>query len=91
MPDHDKLHQWPEHDKLREVADRSQAIGEFLEWLDLERDLVIARYAHELDEFVPANVSTNRLLAEFFGIDLDKLEAEKRDMLTLMKEAHDDS
>jgi len=36
-PEHDKLKkvqdEYPEHDKLKKVQDESQAIGEFLEWL----------------------------------------------------------
>ena len=30
--------EYPEHTKLRAVSDRSQAIGEFLEWVQLPAD-----------------------------------------------------
>lgn len=90
MPDHDKLHQWPEHDKLREVAERSHEIGEFIEWLEFRKGLYFGEF-DAMGEMFPAHPDLQRLLAEYFGINLRKLEAEKRDMLTLMKEAHDDS
>lgn len=32
-------------------------------------------------EYIPFSYNTNKLLAEYFGIDLDKLEAEKQKML----------
>ncbi len=37
---------YPEHDKLHAVVDRSQAIGEFLEWLSSEKDAVLCGPPH---------------------------------------------
>jgi hypothetical protein len=85
----------PEHDKLHEVRERSQAIGEFLEWLG-ERGVSLAvRHQHSdgcredgflicdfrEDELASFAFQTNQLLAEFFEIDLDTLEAEKTALL----------
>lgn len=69
---------YPEHDKLHEIKDKSQACGEFLEWLR-------GRYwIGTLDANSHAEAQApgpEPLLAEFFGIDPTKLEAEKRAML----------
>jgi hypothetical protein len=70
---------YPEHAKLAEVTDRSQTIGEFLEWLGDMHQIRLAKYLK--DDLVLLNIPVQDLLAMFFGIDLKKLEAEKRAML----------
>ena len=112
------------------IKDRSQAIGEFLEWLEEEKGWEIAeRHTHtdycytmglDPDEFrktygpkgngiaEPHEVSkgrfgnsqcgisglwrvsfsANKLLAEFFDIDLNKIESEKRAMLNELRQAN---
>lgn len=75
----------PEHVKLQAVADRSQAIGEFLEWLD-EQDIALSeidRYTKYLTRGwrLPIVEPRDKLIARFFGIDLVALETEKRAML----------
>ena len=59
---------FPEHDKLHKIRSQSQLIGEFLEWLSYSKGISLGTPVHDL-------------LAEFFEIDLKKLEAEKRAML----------
>jgi hypothetical protein len=39
------------------------------------------------NELVPIHYDVQKLLAEFFGIDLDKLEQEKRTMLDELRKA----
>jgi hypothetical protein len=75
---------YPEHAKLRRVSGKSQAAGEFLTWLE-ERGYLLAR--HELDdgELLPTPVPTQVLLAEWLGIDLAKIEDEKRAMLDALR------
>jgi hypothetical protein len=95
-----KPSQYPEHDKLEEVASRSQSCGEMLDWLKHEKGLVLAEwvtptwkelgYQHEPrlpiePRLVPAAFNVRKLLAEFFGIDEGKLEEEKRAMLDAMR------
>lgn len=58
---------YPEHDKLIKIADKSQAIGEFMSWLEDEKGFVIS--------------DTVDLLAEYFEIDLKKIEEEKNTMI----------
>lgn len=125
-----------EHDKLHAVREKSQAIGEFLDWLD-EKGIRLARYhehadgcyephVHDYgcsdscgarkndgkhshpfagcslrceketnricgwrdDALAPIHTSIEKLLAEYFEIDLDKLEREKRAMLAELRKAH---
>lgn len=67
---------FPQHTKYAAASEKILVCGEFLEFL--QKKFVFAdrpgvlRYAH---------VFANDLLAEFFGIDQVKLEAEKEAML----------
>jgi len=71
--------EYPEHDKLHAVVDKSQAIGEFLEWAS-ERHGFRLCYL-EGNRYWSVGTPVQRLLAEFFEIDENKLEEEKRAML----------
>lgn len=93
--------EYPEHEKLAKVHDKSQAIGEFLEWLADERDFVLAvRHQHTEDciedcgarrgELIPLAIPVHKLLAEFFDIDEDKLDDEKRAMLEELRRGDKD-
>jgi hypothetical protein len=74
----------PEHDKLAEVADKSQVCGEFHEWL-MAQGYLLARYGvgSRPNELSPVRRDLDDMLAEFFGIDRVRLEREKRAMLEL--------
>jgi len=83
----------PEHEKLKKVAERSQVCGEFLEWLRQEKDVrLVTVHRHtevcyggdgalecglSAGAYEPYNMYIQALLAEFFEIDQEKLEAEK--------------
>jgi len=75
------MRKYPEHEKLQEIADQSQTIGEFLEC----NGYVLCQYEEEIDEFVPHRNSIEQILAEYFGIDLKKIDQEKRQMLEEMR------
>lgn len=77
---------WPEHDKLREAADKSQAIGEFLD--EFLPRMGIHLCAIEEESYWPIRTPITRLLAQFFGIDEEKLEAEKRQILEMQRDAN---
>jgi hypothetical protein len=84
--------EYPEHDKLRACREHSQVCGDFLEWLKRRYRLVESVLqnpeAEELDyyyEDFDVTESTVDLLAEFFGIDQNKLETEKREMLAELR------
>lgn len=75
---------YPEHDKLTAVAADSHKIGEFLEWLTGDRGLTIARFS---GREATQGFKIERLLAEYFEIDLGKIEVEKRTMLESLRAA----
>ena len=79
--------EYPEHKKLEKARDDSHLIGEFLEWLTNEKQIRLCTYEKEgtrhpdTGEFVLLNKSIEQLLAEYFGIDLNKLEKENQQIL----------
>ena len=77
------MSEYPEHDKLAEVAKFSQKIGEFLEWAETE-GILLCGHAEPEDYYqalTPIREPRNSLLARYFEIDLGTLEAEKLQML----------
>lgn len=92
---------YPEHEKLRAVAPQSQIVGTFLDWLRDEKGISLAvkhehnescleerrwnRCGHSAGDYLPAFASTRNLLAEFFEIDEEKIENEKRAMLAELR------
>lgn len=75
---------YPECTKLLVVADDSQKIGEFLDWLE-EQGIMLAESV-QFEELIHPRLEVHRennerLLARFFGIDLTAVERERRAML----------
>jgi hypothetical protein len=81
-----KEQQYPALDKMQAVQKESQAIGEFLEWLQ-DRGTSLG-YWHG-DDYIPYRYGTiEDLLADYFEIDLNQVEREKRaELAELRKEA----
>lgn len=80
--------EYPQHERLADIKDQSQAIGEFLEWCLREKGYALAEWGESRmigTRMMPISYSTEAILAEFFGIDLKKLEAEKLAMLDKMR------
>ena len=79
---------YPEHDKLSKVKDQCQWLGEFIEWLE-EREMQIVEWVEvprfDSRQMVPVHKPINQWLAEYFDIDLMKLEDEKLEMLKAYK------
>lgn len=73
------LKRYPEHAKMRKVMHLSQACGEFLAAMQEQGRFLCER--DETGHLMPTRKSFAQLLAEHFGIDLDKIEREKRAML----------
>lgn len=82
---------YPEHDKLREVQDETLMLGEFLmEWCE-QRGLALCRLAESgrrssrgpEEQWFPVDV--HPLLGEFFGIDMQRIDAEKNAMLDAIR------
>lgn len=86
---------YPEHAKLKDIQEKSQWLGEFLEWLFNNKHIELAQYKGTFrkddERLVPASIShdPNVLLAEYFEVDLKKLELEKRAMLDEIRKANE--
>jgi hypothetical protein len=73
----------PECEKLHKISPQSQMIGEFLEYLQSRGYIIAERWKEVL---VPVHESTNELLAEYFDIDMNKVERERQALLDFIKE-----
>ena len=75
----------PEHDKLKALNGANQTVGEFLEWLEMHGYAICRdRNEHRPDldcKYWPTHKRRDQLIADFFEIDSDKLEQEKRAIL----------
>lgn len=76
---------YPEHIKLKAIMGKSQAIGEFIDWLFGEYKIVLASRFELNDTLYQSTISIDKLLAGFFDIDRDVLEKEKRQILETMR------
>ena len=74
---------YPEHIKLKAVAEKTQAISEFLSWCADEKDIYLGEHVDGSELNGPGR--TQELIAEFFDIDQSKIETEKRAMLEAMR------
>jgi len=68
---------YPEHIKMRATHDKSHAIVDFVSWLTEERGVTLIDYDGMSVHLKELQV----LLADFFEIDLDKVEQERVKML----------
>lgn len=75
----------PELDKISEIQETSQKIGEFIDWLK-EQGIVFAIEGQK-EDLVPFYRNTESLLYEFFEIDGNKVEKERRQILKYLKKS----
>lgn len=78
------MSEYPELDKMLVVQKESQTIGDFL----LDSKYVLAEWKvdeHGEDVLMPVFESIEKVLAAYFGIDLQKAEAEKRQILAQLE------
>ena len=78
----------PESDKAAALLPQHQTLSTFLEWVRLQKKLVLAEYtgdpAHSGSyELFPYTVSVEKLLAEYFDVNLDKVKQEGEQLLEL--------
>lgn len=104
MTAQEELHT-PEIDRLAAVAERSQAVAEFLDWLEEEHGVFLAHevtymverehfftagphstYEVELTETFRYGRRRDEMLADFFGVDLDRVERERRAVMDRHRE-----
>lgn len=76
---------WPEHIKLTAISDQSQACYDFIDWLETEKGYRLCYVPRNSNTHEPIQHSMRGLLAEFFEIDMDKVEAEKRAMIEALR------
>ena len=76
---------YPECEKLAEIAPLSQQMGEFLD----ENRYTICFWDEIHSRYWPVNKSLQDILAEHFEIDMNKVEEERRAMLEKYKEEAD--
>lgn len=74
--------QYPECEKMKAVEKESQAIGDFIDWLKT-KDISLMGWFEDKPYLL--SKSTEELLAEFFEIDLKKIEEERREILKNME------
>jgi hypothetical protein len=80
----------PETARLVAASTESQKIGEFLDWLNFELGVTLCVLDEETGRFQPARgmgvfTSTERLLARYFQIDLDRVERERGRLLAYIR------
>lgn len=73
----------PECDKMLAIHEDSQKIGEFIEWLG-EQGMEICVDCMD-GEYTPLRKTREQLLAEYFDIDLEKVEQERRKILKSLR------
>lgn len=93
--------EYPEHEKLKKVKDKAEAIGEFIDGsgYTLCKVMYSAPFNgpgglsyeptrnDQSGHYVAEGKSIERILAEWFDIDYAKLEQEKRQMLADLRAA----
>ncbi len=88
---------YPEHDKLSLVSDKSQTIGEFLAWLEAGGlgteygSVELAFFPLHRGGLAPLMKPKTELLAKFFDIDLDKIEDEKQVMIAEIRASEEEA
>jgi hypothetical protein len=73
----------PELDRQSQAIEDGRRLVEFLDWLS-EQGYHLAKY-HDGQPY-DANPGPQKLIAGFYGIDLDKIEAERRALLEHVRE-----
>jgi hypothetical protein len=83
----------PELEKMAAVQDDSLLLSEFFEWMS-SKGYFIAEYRENTRLLIPENElfavdkKPDEIIADFFGIDLKKAEAEKRQLLKEIRQAN---
>lgn len=84
-----------EVEKMVAVQEKSKLLSQFIDWLEEEGFSIcrwqnVTRYSPDLGDYSPAGYlpkrkSNEHLLADFFGIDLEKVEEERLEILNSLK------
>lgn len=81
----EKISEIPTLDRMLEIQEQSELCGEFLDWFLYKYAVFERRQKRELPLVNPDGagdyINKERLLAEFFNIDLDEVQKEKESIL----------
>lgn len=88
----EKISDTPTLDRMIEIQEQSKLCGEFLDWF-LHKYTVFERKQKRESAFVDADgvgdhINKEKLLTEFFEIDLEEAEREKRQLLEIEQNKH---
>lgn len=77
----------PTLDKMIEIQEQSQLCGEFLEWLQSRYAMFDKKQKRDSGVFIGNGdyIYTEKVLADFFEIDLEEAEREKEIILSGIK------
>jgi len=75
---------YSEHERLHAVKEQSQRLGEFLDWLG-ENGYFVCEFAENYGEYAPTSTRIEQILADYFDVDLDAIEREKREMIAELR------
>ena len=78
---------YPELDKIAKNKEESQSIGAFLDWLQTDKKIIFCKWDEKVSQHhpTPDYTSIEKLLAEYFGVDLKKAEKERQEILASLK------
>lgn len=79
---------YPEHEKMKAIAEESQKQGDFLQWLMDHGYALCERRKSEVTPYWPTYKTISTLLALYHKIDLKKIEQEKRAMLEEIRKSN---
>jgi hypothetical protein len=77
----------PECEKLAGVAEESNKIGDFLDWMIDNTSFRVCEYDSN-EYFSSSHFQRELLLAQYFDIDLKKVEQERRSLLKWLRSQH---
>ena len=75
----------PTLDRMLEIQEQSQLCGDFLRWLESKYAMFELRTPREEAYYIGAGdyINTEKLLAEYFGIDLVEAERERKAIIEM--------
>jgi hypothetical protein len=75
------MSEYPEHYKMLACTEERNAVGDFLDWLQEQQYVIAEQEQGSWRNLVRVRNSIEDWLALYLGIDMEKIEAEKRQML----------
>ncbi len=79
----------PELDKIQEYKEVSQELGCFIDWLSSDLSIPLCKWEDELQDYYPVHRSIESLLAQYYDIDLNIVEEERRAILDYLSEQNE--